>query len=110
MKIAIVNTLPVPSGNASVNRFLGYGKELVKKGACVHVLSSAPFDDSMVDGVQVYSCGKNKNLVGALFSIISKVRTEKYDAVILISNSLLLIYPLWAVCKAQKNEVFAGEE
>lgn len=102
MKIAIVNTLPVPSGNASVNRFLGYGKELVKKGTSVHVLSSAPFDDSTVDGVQIHSYGKSKKLVGALFSIISKVRTEKYDAIIIISNSLLLIYPLWVVCKANK--------
>ena len=99
MKVAIVNTLPVPSGNASVNRFLGYGKELVKNGVEVDVLSSASFEDSILDGVQIHSCGKRKGMVGALMEILSKVRKGKYDAVILISNSLLLIYPLWMVCK-----------
>lgn len=99
MKIAIVNTLSVPSGNASVNRFLGYGKELVKIGVDVNVLSSATFDDSELDGVQIHSCGKGKGMASALLGIMSKVRRERYDAVIIISNSLLLIYPLWMVCK-----------
>ena len=100
MKIAIVNTLPVPSGNASVNRFLSYGKELVKYGGEVDVLSTASFEDSIFDAVQIYSCGKGKGLFVALIGILSKVRKGKYDAVILISNSLLLIYPLWFVCKS----------
>lgn len=99
MKTAIVNTLPAPSGNASVNRFLGYGKELVKQGVEVDALSSASFEDSILDGVHIHSCGKGKGMLGALLGIMSKVLNGKYDVVILISNSLLLIYPLWMVCK-----------
>lgn len=99
MKIAIINTLPVPSGNASVNRFLGYGKGLVQQGVCVHVLSSASFEDNKVEGMEVFSCGRGTSMVGALRNIISKIKSEKYEAVILVSNSLLLIYPLAFVCK-----------
>lgn len=99
MKLAIVNTLPVPSGNASVNRFLGYGKELVQLGVIVHVLSSASFEDNHTDGIYVRSCGRGKSLLGALIKIIRILKLEHYDAVILVSNSLLLIYPLWFICK-----------
>lgn len=99
MKIAIINTLPVPSGNASVNRFLGYGKELIKYGVDVQVLSSASFEDSELYGIHIQSYGKEKGMLGALMGILSKVRKGKFDAVILISNSLLLIYPLWFACR-----------
>lgn len=99
MKIAIVNTLPVPSGNASVNRFLGYAKGLVEQGVYVDSLSSASFDDNVVDGVKAFSCGSGRTMVAALWNIISKVKKQKYDAIILVSNSLLLIYPLWLTCK-----------
>ena len=101
MRIAIVNTLPVPSGNASVNRFLGYGKELVKNGLNVQVLSTASFTDSVLDGIHLHSCRKGKGMVSTLLRILSCVRKGKFDVIILISNSLLLIYPLWLVCKIQ---------
>lgn len=99
MKIAIINTLPVPSGIASVNRFLGYAKGLVEQGELVHSLSSASFEDNVVDGVKAVSCGKGRSMVAALWKIITKVKKQKYDAIILVSNSLLLIYPLWLTCK-----------
>ncbi len=99
MRIAIINTLPVPSGNASVNRFLGYGKELVKMGVDVHVITSASCENSEIDGLTVMSCGKDTSLLGALSRITRLVRKGSYDTVILISNSLLIIYPLWLVCK-----------
>lgn len=102
MKIAIVNTLPVPSGNASVNRFLGYGKELVRLGVGVDVLTSASCDNCEIEGVKVSSCGKGVSMFGALKRITTKVRKNNYEAVILISNSLLLIYPLWFACKRGK--------
>ncbi len=105
MKVAIVNTLPVPSGNASVNRLLGYGKELVQKGAVVHVLSSAHFDDSAIDGVQVFSCGKNRSLSIALGDIIKRIHKGHYNIVIVVSNSLLLIYPLWFLCKNKRTKL-----
>ena len=102
MKIAIVNTLPVPSGNASVNRFLGYGKELVRMGVAVDVLTSARCEDCEIEGVQVISCGNGTSMLGALRKITKRVRKGGYDAVILISNSLFLIYPLWFACKRGK--------
>lgn len=99
MRIAIINTLPVPSGNASVNRFLGYGKELVRMGVEVDVLTSARCEDCEIEGVRIISCGNNTSMFGALRRITKRVRGGGYDAVILISNSLLLIYPLWLACK-----------
>lgn len=102
MKIAIVNTLAVPSGNASVNRFLGYGKELVRLGADVSILTSARCEDCEIDGIKVVSCGKGTSMFGALKSITKTIRKGGYDSAILISNSLLLIYPLWFACKRGK--------
>lgn len=99
MKIAIVNTLPVPSGNASVNRFLAYGKELVKLGVNVDVLTSAQCDNCEVDGINVISCGNGHSMFSALRRITKTIKKGKYNIVILISNSLLLIYPLWFACK-----------
>lgn len=99
MKIAIINTLPVPSGNASVNRFLSYGKELVQLGVRVHVLSSAAFEDNKLEGIEAFSCGRDTSMFGALRNIILMIKKNQYDAAILVSNSLLLIYPLALVCR-----------
>lgn len=99
MRIAIINTLSVPSGNASVNRFLGYGKELARLGVEVDVLTSARCEDCEIDGVIVTSCGNGSSMFGALRRITKRVRKGEYDAAILISNSLLLIYPLCLACK-----------
>lgn len=99
MKIAIINTLPVPSGNASVNRFLGYGKELAKIGVDVDVLTAANCEDCEIESVKVISCGRGSSMFGSLRKITRKVRMGNYDHIILISNSLLLIYPLWIACK-----------
>lgn len=102
MKVSLINTLPVPSGNASVNRFLGYGKELVRMGAEVDVLTSAKCEDCEIEGVKVVSCGNDSSMFGALMMITRRVKKGEYDVVILISNSLLLIYPLWLACKLGK--------
>ena len=99
MKIAIINTLPVPSGNASVNRFLGYGKCLVQEGVCLEVLSTASFNNNETDGVKVYSCGVGRGHIGALRALVKKIKKNDYNAVIIVSNSLLLIYPIWITCK-----------
>ena len=40
MKIAIINTLPIPSGEASVNRLMSYAKGLTELGHKVILLSS----------------------------------------------------------------------
>lgn len=100
MKIFIVNTLPVPSGNASVNRLLSYAKELVPLGNDVTVLSSARSDEKMgvTNGVKYMNYG-NQGLIRALGAILKSIRKEKPEIVILVSNSLFLIYPLWLTCK-----------
>lgn len=104
MRIAIVNTLSIPSGQASVNRLLSYSKGMVEMGDQITVLSSAYEETKVgtVNGVNFINCGKKTGKLGllsALKKILSTVKKEKYDAVILVSNSLLLIYPLVMVCK-----------
>lgn len=104
MNLAIVNTLPIPSGAASVNRLLSYSKGLVEVGDNVTVLSSASSEkrDGTIDGVSYYNYGRGKgalSLIGSLISVIRKIWSNKYNAVILVSNSLLLIYPLVIACK-----------
>lgn len=100
MKIYIVNTLPVPSGNASVNRLLSYSKELVNNKNDVTVLSSGISDEKEgeIDGVKYRNYGY-KGLVNALVAILCAIRHERPQVTILISNSLLLIYPLWLICR-----------
>lgn len=106
-KIAIVITLPVPSGQASVNRILSYAKGLVECGDIVDILSSgvAPTGKQhvLIDGIGVYNLGEGKStsaLFKALMAIRKQLKTGKYDVVISATNSLLLIYPLYFCCKA----------
>lgn len=104
MRIAIVNTLPIPSGAASVNRLLSYAKGMVEIGDEINVLSSAYSDltTGEINGVDYINYGKNNGTLSlflSLFRILKEVWRTKYDAIILVSNSLLLIYPLAIVCK-----------
>lgn len=104
MRIAIVNTLPIPSGQASVNRLLSYSKGMVEMGVEINVLSSGRGEkvEDEVNGVKYHNFGKQSGplgLLSALVRILSAVRKGNFDALILVSNSLLLIYPLAIVCK-----------
>lgn len=103
MKIAIVNTLPIPSGEASVNRILSYTKGLVRLGNKVDILSSGKSTppNGIIDGVS-YHCFGHLGYLKALYSILKSIRINNYDVVILVSNSLLLIYPLAIMCKLLK--------
>ena len=100
MNIAIINTLPIPSGNASVNRVLSYAKELVSLGNEVTVLSSGKSEEKEgnIYGVRYRNFGY-LGLIESLFAIIKSLKGEKPDVAILVSNSLLLIYPIWFTCK-----------
>lgn len=102
MIIAIINTLPIPSGNASVNRLLSYAKELVVLGNDVTVISSGNSEEKegAIDGVKYRNYGY-KGLMEALLAIMKALRKEKPDVAILVSNSLLLIYPIWFTCKVR---------
>ena len=103
MKLAVINTLPVPSGQASVNRILSYSKGLVELGVEVEVFSSGKKEDSFgeIYGVKYRNCGGDGiiGLFTALNSILKAVRKGNFDVVFLVSNSLLLIYPLWVTCR-----------
>lgn len=102
MRLFIINTLPIPSGNASVNRLLSYSKELVPFGNDVTVLSSGKSEekDGEIDGVKYRNYGY-LGLIKALLAIMNALRKEKPDVAILVSNSLLLIYPIWFICKTK---------
>lgn len=104
MKIAIINTLAVPSGQASVNRFLGYARGLVQCGNEVTCLSSAtPINDRQgtIDGVRYINYGKGGklSLLHALKEIKRNIESQKYDIVIAICNSLLMLYPVYWSCR-----------
>lgn len=106
----MINTLPIPSGNASVNRLLSYSKGLVKYGDEVTVLSSAfsKMSSGEVDGVSFTNYGRGNgtiSLLKALFCIVKTIWREKYDAIILVSNSLLLIYPVFFICKLRNIKI-----
>jgi len=105
-KIAFVNTLKVPSGEASVNRILSLSKGLVENGDEVNVLSSnvnEEYDNGQeIDGIKIYNLGKHNTiygLFGSLRRIIAKILKEKYDVIISTTNNLPLIYSLAASCK-----------
>ena len=90
-RIAVINTLPIPSGVASVNRMLSYAKGLVEIGDDVTVLSSANSNSVIgeVDGVKYNNMGNGRGMMSlllALHKIIKVVRTNRYDSVILMSN------------------------
>lgn len=102
MQVSIINTLPIPSGNASVNRLLSYAKELVPLGSDVTVLSSGKSEEKegVIVGVKYRNYGY-LGLIKALVAIVKALRKEKPDVAILVSNSLLLIYPIWFTCKTK---------
>ncbi len=104
MHIAVVNTLQIPSGEASVNRILSYSKGMVEKGDQITILSSAFSETSVgvVNGVKFINYGIKGNklsLLTSLVKILTKLRKGDFDATILVSNSLLLIYPLAIICR-----------
>lgn len=108
MRIAIVNTLSIPAGEASVNRILSYSKELVAIGDEVVVLSSGKpivAQKGEICGVKYECLGVGGNL-NALWMIVCRILNNKYDAVILVTSSLLLIYPLFCVCKMKRVKLF----
>ena len=104
MRIAIINTLPVPSGQASVNRFLGYARGLVGCGNDGVCLSSAkPLNERLgcLDGINYINFGKSGwlSLLFALRLIYKNLKTNKYDVAIVICNSLFMLYPVHWACR-----------
>lgn len=116
LNIAVVNTLPIPSGAASVNRILSYTKGLVELGNKVTILSSGIAEMTAcgtIDSVS-YRCFRKKcnnffftiiEYVRTLLSIVFTINRMKYDVIIVVSNSLLLIYPLIFISRIKKIKV-----
>jgi glycosyltransferase involved in cell wall biosynthesis len=114
LDVAIINTMPFPSGYASVNRILSYSKGLVELGNKVSVYTTYYGEISWktIDGIKYKALRKkNKNsiinkvsLPMALWRIIKLLSSPKntHQFLILVSNSLLLIYPLKFICKLKK--------
>lgn len=100
MKIAIVNSIPIPSGEASVNRLLSYSKELVSLGNAVSVLSAGKANavEGTIDGVLYHNYGCKKS-IPKLFNLLKDLKIGRFDRIIIVSNSLLLIWPVACVAK-----------
>lgn len=103
-KIAFINTLKVPSGEASVNRTLSLAKGLVECGDEVSILSSAVSEDPhlYLHGVKISNYGKKKTFIGlskALYLILSKIKKERYEYVVAITANPILIIALFTICK-----------
>ena len=108
MKLLIINTLEIPSGLASVNRILSIGKGLVENGDEITILSSSQGNDAefhFISGIKYSNlASKNKRIVGLFESFIKILRylnSNKHciDVLWVVSNSPLLIIPLWIACK-----------
>ncbi|MFA7288386.1 MAG: glycosyltransferase [Melioribacteraceae bacterium] len=111
LNIMIVTTMPFPSGAASVNRIISYSKGLVELGLKVTVFSSNIGNTKyqIIDGIIYKSFQKKSNnkLFGLYYRVISVIKLlyniliskEKFNTIILVSNSLVLIYPLFILCK-----------
>lgn len=103
-----------PSGNASVNRIITYAKGLSELGEHVDVITSASGGTKWneCDGFRYRSLtksagrgkgGKVLELALSLLSLIMLVlkNKERYGVIILVSNSLLMIYPLSLLAKVK---------
>lgn len=114
LNIGVVTTMQFPSGAASVNRLMSYSKGIVELGHKVTVLSTntGTLECKIIDGIN-YMClqshSENKlirifNYIFSLPRLIKKIshRKEKFDILILVSNSLMLIYPLFVLCKIRR--------
>ena len=121
MKIAIITTMPFPSGEASVNRIMSYSKGLAELGENVTVFSTnvGNIEYQNIDGYRYKSLRRKYanplldkiSLFLALLSLLRKicVQSKCFDRLILISNSFVLILPLYLICKI-KNIPFLREK
>lgn len=115
LNIAIVNTMAFPSGAASVNRILSYSKGLVEADSKVTVYSTSFGEDTdfhEINGIRYKTLREKSNsgltskfsLLLALFRLMRILLSSKnkHSAIILVSNSLLLIYPIYIVSRIKR--------
>lgn len=114
LNLVVITTMEFPSGTASVNRIITYSKGLVELGVNITVYSTNKGDLSLntLDGINykamqgitdskiLFLYNKVFGGVRLLYNIWSN--KNKLDTIILVSNSLILIYPLFILCKILK--------
>lgn len=113
MKVVIVNTLSIPSGQASVNRILSLGRGLVENGDSVTILSSGAGVDSeehKINGVCYRNLGAKKSVKSLFVSLLKILRkiwsnSASIDIVWVESNSPLLILPLYLLCTVRGKKI-----
>lgn len=110
-----------PSGEASVNRIICYSKGLAELGNEVTIISTNYGERiyNTLDGFKYKSLREHKGvesnkILGSMIVLYRLIReiinpNNKYERLILVSNSLLLIYPLFLLCKS-KNLTFLIEK
>ncbi len=114
--LCVVTAQKFPSGLASNNRILSYGKGLVELNYDVNVLTLAHSVDKIgiISGVKYSNLGvdlkfKIFSTIIGIINLSLKVLKNKYDFLILVSNNALLIFVLYLVCKI-KNVTFIQEK
>lgn len=114
IKLAVVTAVPFPIGMAGTNRILSYSRGLVELGDTVTVLTTHPGNDKSHTGI--YSGVRYKRFVNwsiayqwlplamaiSIFNMSSHLMKNKaeYDAVLMVSNSLIFITAMFLICKA----------
>lgn len=107
MNLFIVNTLTIPSPNASVNRLLSYSKGLVELGDRVSCLSTGigtDLQEHCLDGITYRMLRKKKGVFQLFLSLCRLINQiaqnkNKIDVCVIVSNSLLLVIPVSIICR-----------
>jgi len=105
-KLLVVTSIPFPIGLASTNRIISYSKGLVQLGNEVSVVTSNK-EQSTGDAFQEYEGIKHRSFgisskgipakILLIFSVLRMAvflfrRVGRYDAALLVSNNMILIY------------------
>lgn len=114
--LCVVTAQKFPSGLASNNRILSYGKGLVELNYNVDVLTLSHSNDKkgIISGIKYFNLGTNIHFkVFSTFMGIAnlsvKIVKGKYDFLIVVSNNAVLIIVLYCICKL-KNITFIQEK
>jgi len=115
ISLGIVTAVPFPFGLAGTNRIISYSKGLVELGNKVTVLTSHFHEDGL-DGQYneiIFKGFRKKHSLGILnnislpFAVMRQSfylfrNSKSYNAVLIVSNSLILILLTYLVCKIRR--------
>lgn len=109
--VTIINTMPFPSGAASVNRIISYAKGLVELGNKVSVFTTSygkdreqhEFKGIKYRALRIKSNSRVRNLFSLPIALLKLIRIvfsmDKKTALILVTDSRLLIYPIYFITR-----------